>query len=210
MRWFGAAIALSGSTNRRKWLAFVYANWLSVKSSIRLFPNCGYVVLRFEGRMNIKLELILAGKVLLALFVGGFMGWDRKHIRPAAGIRTYAAVCLGSCLFGCLSLAVPEPAERSRIAAQIVSGIGFLGAGVILRDRGRIAGLTTAATIWAAAAVGLAIAFGMYLLAVITALLLFTLLEMHRLRGWEFSPSENPRQEETDAHAEDLSPQKPI
>jgi putative Mg2+ transporter-C (MgtC) family protein len=161
-----------------------------------------------EALMNIKLELILATKVLLALFVGGFMGWDRKHIRPAAGIRTYAAVCLGSCLFGCLSLSMPEPAERSRIAAQIVSGIGFLGAGVILRERGRIAGLTTAATIWAAAAVGLAIAFGMYLLAIITALLLYTLLEMHRLRGWEFSRSENPRQDEADEKSELAKPKE--
>jgi putative Mg2+ transporter-C (MgtC) family protein len=146
--------------------------------------------------MNIKLELLLAAKVMLALLVGGFMGWDRKHIHPAAGVRTYAAVCLGACLFGSLSLSVPEAAERERIAAQVVSGIGFLGAGVIMRERGRIAGLTTAATLWAAAAVGLAIAFGMYLLAIITSLLLFTLLEMHRLRGWGFSPNENPKQDD--------------
>src|SRR5438093_13750458 len=130
--------------------------------------------------MELKLQVVLAGRALLALLIGGFMGWDRKHIRPAAGIRTYAAVCLGSCVFDSLSLNVPEVSERARIAAQIVSGIGFLGAGVILRERGRIAGLTTAATIWAAAAVGLAIAFGMYLLAIVAALLLFTLLEMHR------------------------------
>jgi putative Mg2+ transporter-C (MgtC) family protein len=146
--------------------------------------------------MNIKLELILTAKVLLAAFVGGFIGWDRKHVRPAAGIRTYSAVCLGACLFGALSLSMPEPSERSRIAAQVVSGIGFLGAGVILRERGRIAGLTTAATIWASAAVGLAIASGMYLLAVITGLLLFTLLEMHRRRSWEFSPDENAKQDD--------------
>ena len=68
--------------------------------------------------MESKLQLILAARALLALLIGGFMGWDRKHIRPAAGIRTYAAVCLGSCLFGSLSLNMPEATERARIAAQ--------------------------------------------------------------------------------------------
>lgn len=90
----------------------------------------------------------------------------------------------------------------------MVAQIGFLGAGVILRERGRIAGLTTAPIIWAAAAAGLAISFDMFLLAVITALLLFTLLEMYRLRGWEFSPSENPKQDEEAEHPGPMKPDK--
>jgi len=146
----------------------------------------------------VKLELILAARAFLALIVGGFMGWDRKHIRPAAGIRTYAAVSLGACVFGSISLQMSEPTEKARIAAQVVSGIGFLGAGVIFREQGRVGGLTTAATIWAAAAVGLAISFELYLLSLVTALLLFGLLEIHHLQGWAFPRNENPRQDEGD------------
>jgi putative Mg2+ transporter-C (MgtC) family protein len=91
--------------------------------------------------VSLEVELKMAAKILLALIVGGFMGWDRKHLRPEAGIRTYAAVCLASCLFGSLSLNMSEQSERARIAAQVVSGIVFLGAGVIVRDQGKIAGL---------------------------------------------------------------------
>jgi len=152
--------------------------------------------------MNVKLELILAARALLALIVGGFMGWDRKHVRPAAGIRTYAAVSLGACVFGSLSVQMSEPAEKARIAAQVVSGIGFLGAGVIFREQGKIAGLTTAATIWAAAAVGLAIAFELYLLSLVTALFLFALLEIHHLRGWAFPRNEDPLQDENSVAVE--------
>jgi len=150
--------------------------------------------------VNVKFELILTARAFLALIVGGFMGWDRRHIRPAAGIRTYAAVSLGACVFGSLSLQMSEPSEKARIAAQVVSGIGFLGAGVIFREQGKIAGLTTAATLWAAAAVGLSIAFELYLLGLVTALLLFGLLEIHHLRGWAFSQNENPQQDERDAN----------
>jgi len=134
--------------------------------------------------MNWELEWSFAWRVAIALLLGGFMGWDRKHQRPAAGVRTFAAVCVGSCLFGLLSQLAADPADRTRIAAQVVSGIGFLGAGAILRNRGRVAGLTTAATLWAAAAVGLAVAFGRFILAAFTALLLFALLELHHRRAW--------------------------
>ena len=87
----------------------------------------------------------------------------------------------------------------------MVSGLGFLHAGVIVRERDRIAGLTTAAKIWAVASVGLAIASRMFLLAIITAILLFILLETHQRRGWAFSAGENPRQNE-DAEGSRQSP----
>ena len=110
-----------------------------------------------------------------------------------AGIRTHAAVALGACLFGFISMNVTTPsfpdtmsgsADPSRIAAQIVSGIGFLGAGVILRDKGRIRGLTTAATVWATASVGLAVANKMYILAIASTLIILALLSLYRLPGW--------------------------
>src|SRR4051812_34882375 len=101
--------------------------------------------------MNWDLEFTFALRALIALLLGGFMGWDRKHQRPAAGVRTFAAVCVGACLFGLLSQFATDGADRARIAAQVASGIGFLGAGAIIRDRGRVAGMTTAATLWSAA-----------------------------------------------------------
>ncbi|MBX3150409.1 MgtC/SapB family protein [Candidatus Obscuribacterales bacterium] len=72
----------------------------------------------------------------------------------------------------------------TRIAAQVVSGVGFLGAGVIMRENGKTSGLTTAATVWATASIGLAMSFGMYLLGVLTAAIIFFLLASHHLPGW--------------------------
>ena len=138
-------------------------------------------------------ELILAGHILLAAFLGALIGLERERHVGLAGIRTHAAVALGSCLVGFSSMNVTGPsfpntmtgaADPSRIAAQIVSGIGFLGAGVILRDKGRIRGLTTAATLWATASIGLAVANKMYILAASSTVIILALLSMYRLPGW--------------------------
>src|SRR5439155_25003554 len=134
--------------------------------------------------MNWESELTLATRALIALVLGGFIGWDRKHERPAAGIRTFAAVCVGACVFGLLSNFAADGGDRTRIAAQVVSGIGFLGAGAIIRNQGRVAGLTAAATLWSSAAVGLAVAYGRFIIAIATALLLYMLLELHHLGRW--------------------------
>lgn len=129
-------------------------------------------------------ELSLAGHVLLAAILGALIGLERERFVGLAGIRTYATVSLGACLFGLISLHVMQPADLSRIAAQIVSGIGFLGAGVIMRDKGRVRGLTTAATLWATASVGLAVANAMYILSVCTTILIIGILALHRVPGW--------------------------
>lgn len=134
--------------------------------------------------MDWQIELMMAAQALLATFLGGLIGWERERHGREAGIRTYAAVCLGACVFGLVSSHIPNMADNTRIAAQVVSGMGFLGAGVILRDQGRLKGLTTAGTLWATAAVGLAIAFGMYVLGILTALLLYGLLALHHLPCW--------------------------
>jgi putative Mg2+ transporter-C (MgtC) family protein len=134
--------------------------------------------------MDWELEFTFASRTLIALLLGGFLGWERKHERPAAGIRTFAAVCVGSCVFGLLSQFATDTADRTRIAAQVVSGIGFLGAGAIIRNQGRVAGLATAATLWSAAAVGLAVAYGKFVIAVFTTLLLYALLELHHFGRW--------------------------
>lgn len=93
------------------------------------------------------------------------------------------AISIGACAFSLTSIHVGG--DPSRIAAQVVTGIGFIGAGVIFQGKGGIAGLTTAATLWATAAVGMASAFGMYVLAILTGGLIFATLALHHLPGWK-------------------------
>lgn len=117
------------------------------------------------------------GLLLLAWLLGALVGWQREAEGRPAGLRTHALVCGGACLLTLVSLGGAE-GDRGRIAAQIVSGIGFLGAGVILRRGVTVRGLTTAATIWVVSALGIATgAGGRYavLAAVATLLVLLTL-----------------------------------
>jgi len=129
-------------------------------------------------------QLNLFWRLVLAMVLGGLLGYEREHLGKAAGIRTNALVCLGSALFTVVSVKlIPLFAnigsfDPTRIAAQIVIGIGFIGAGVIIFSGEQVKNLTTAATIWVVAAIGVAIGFGFYLLAVLTSLLVFILLEV--------------------------------
>ena len=134
--------------------------------------------------MDWNLELLFAVRAIIAALLGAIVGWERETHGSYAGVRTYAAVSLGACVFGLISSHVSASADPTRIAAQVVTGIGFLGAGVILREQGRITGLTTAATLWAIASVGLGIAFGMYILSVLATLIVFGLLSAHHLPWW--------------------------
>ncbi|MGB2896397.1 MAG: MgtC/SapB family protein [Anaerolineales bacterium] len=104
-------------------------------------------------------------KLLVAIFVGGLIGAEREFHDKAAGFRTIIFICLGSTLFTILSLELGGTSDPVRIAASIVTGIGFIGAGVILRNEGHIVGLTTASTVWIAAALGMGIGSGYFLLA---------------------------------------------
>ena len=134
--------------------------------------------------MDWEIEALMALRALIAALLGAFIAWEREQHGREAGVRTYAAVSLGACVFGLVSAHVVGASDPTRIAAGVVTGVGFLGAGVILREQGRVAGLTTAATIWATASVGLAIAYGMYLLGTLTALIIFGLLALHHLPAW--------------------------
>jgi len=124
-------------------------------------------------------------KLAVALVLGGIIGAERERHKKAVGLRTLILIAVGSALFTIISahMVGPDGENPGRIAANIVSGIGFLGAGVILEERGRVVGFTTAATIWIAAAIGMAAGAGEYILATFTAglvmavLLLFTRLE---------------------------------
>lgn len=117
-------------------------------------------------------------RVVIACILGGLVGWQRERVHQEAGIRTFAAVALGACVFGVIT-----PGDM-RIAAQVVSGIGFLGAGIILRGRAHVHGLTTAAALWATASVGMAVAYGRGILGAVVAILLVVLLAIPTKR-WE-------------------------
>jgi putative Mg2+ transporter-C (MgtC) family protein len=131
----------------------------------------------------------LAGQIALAAFLGGLIGLERDWTGHPAGLRTNMVVAIGSCLFTILSISgFPlrgSAQDTARIAAQIVSGIGFLGAGVLVQSRGSVHGLTTAATIWLVSAVGMAIGAGAYFLAVYTTLLtLGVLIVLSPISRW--------------------------
>jgi len=130
--------------------------------------------------MDLETELMLLPRLGLAVFLGVLIGIDRETDGHDAGIRTYAAVCLGAALLTIINTHI-EVADQTRIVANIVSGIGFLGAGIIFRDSSKntISGLTTAATIWASAGVGIAIGYGMYLIGITSTLLIILLLVSH-------------------------------
>jgi putative Mg2+ transporter-C (MgtC) family protein len=109
----------------------------------------------------------------VALALGAFIGLERELSDKAAGLRTNILICVGSCLFAILSrqLAAVPGTDITRIAAQIVTGIGFLGAGAIMREGEHVTGLTTAATIWVVAAIGVAVGFGLYSIGAVTAVI---------------------------------------
>src|SRR5919197_805784 len=117
-------------------------------------------------------------KLLLAALLGGIIGIEREIRDKPAGLRTNILICVGSTLFMSISTKAAQMlgGDPTRIAAQIISGIGFLGAGAVLHSHGFVMGLTTAATIWVVAVVGMALGSGMYLVAVFaTAMSLITL-----------------------------------
>lgn len=126
-------------------------------------------------------------RLLVAAILGGLVGMDRETAGKPAGLRTNMLICVGSALLTMISVAIartwdppgPALADPGRVAAQIVSGIGFLGAGTILRTKADVRGLTTAASIWVVAAIGMAVGVGGYFLAVATTLLvLITLIAL--------------------------------
>jgi putative Mg2+ transporter-C (MgtC) family protein len=129
--------------------------------------------------MNIDLEMAL--RLLLAAFLGGIIGLQRELSGKEAGLRTNILICLGSALFTILSIYGFPNSYPARVAAGVATGIGFIGAGVILhRNGGVVTGLTTAATIWAVASIGMAAGAGLYIVsAVATALVLVILVIPH-------------------------------
>ena len=125
---------------------------------------------------------LFQGKVIFQR-LGALIGLERETAKKDASFRTFSLVCLGACLITILSVfsaMESGSAESGRIAAQIVSGVGFLGAGVIFRSEERITGLTTAALLWVTAGIGMAVGFGQADLAISTTGLVLTILIVFR------------------------------
>jgi len=127
------------------------------------------------GGMNLQYFLSVLGRLVLAILLGGVVGWQREAVDRPAGLRTHILVCVGSAVYMLVSASFAGY-DPARIAAQVASGMGFLGAGTILRHGSIVRGLTTAASLWTVAAIGLAIGHGLHVIAVLaTGIVILTL-----------------------------------
>jgi len=134
--------------------------------------------------MNTLIDMVL--RLLLAAALGAVIGYQRERANKPAVLRTHILIALGSALFTVVSMfGFGEGVDAARVAAGVVTGIGFIGAGVILRGvRGdHIVGITTAASVWVTAAIGLAAGVGMYLIATIVAAITVLVLMIPRVKG---------------------------
>jgi putative Mg2+ transporter-C (MgtC) family protein len=134
--------------------------------------------------MNTTIDMVL--RLLLAAALGAVIGYQRERANKPAGMRTHILISLGSALFTVVSIfGFGDGVDVSRVAAGVVTGIGFIGAGVIFRGmRGdHVMGLTTAASVWVTAAIGLAAGAGMYLIATVVAAIAVLVLMVPRVKG---------------------------
>jgi putative Mg2+ transporter-C (MgtC) family protein len=125
--------------------------------------------------MDAEIKEIIT-KLVISIVIGVIIGGEREYRNKSAGLRTIILICLGSTLFTILSVGIGDATGASRVAANIVTGIGFLGAGAIMREGLTISGLTTASTIWVAAALGMAVGAGEYALALYAMFFAFIVL----------------------------------
>jgi putative Mg2+ transporter-C (MgtC) family protein len=123
---------------------------------------------------------LMALKLAVAIGLGGLVGLERQLTRKPAGLRTHMLVCLGACLFTVVSIE-GFGADPARVAAGVVTGIGFLGAGAIMGSGHHVRGITTAATLWVTAAIGLCVGAGMYVTAILSSVLVFAVLKLWKL-----------------------------
>jgi putative Mg2+ transporter-C (MgtC) family protein len=123
-----------------------------------------------------------AGRLLLAAVLGAAIGIDREYHHRPSGVRTNVLICFGAAMFTFLSaiIAGDNSPNRGQIASNIVQGIGFLGAGLILHNRDRVSGLTSAATVWSVASIGMACGAGLYVPAMLATALVLLVLELIR------------------------------
>jgi putative Mg2+ transporter-C (MgtC) family protein len=133
------------------------------------------------------LNIYIVGRLLLAALLGGAVGLERELSRKPAGLRTNMLICVGAALFTIISyeMAANVGGDHTRIAAQIIPGIGFIGAGVVIRQEGAIIGITSAATIFVMASIGMAVGAGLPATAIFTTMfLLVALVGLGKLEGY--------------------------
>ncbi len=128
-------------------------------------------------------ELYFVLKLILALLMGAAIGWEREKAGKEAGIRTFGLISMGACAFALVSQAVIT-GDPTRIAANIVVGIGFIGGGIIFHQDTKSSGLTTAASLWVSASVGVSTAYGLHVMAIALALLTLVFLHLPSTRLW--------------------------
>jgi putative Mg2+ transporter-C (MgtC) family protein len=139
------------------------------------------VTVSLEAQLTIALQIVLAG------ILSGLIGMDRERGGHDAGLRTHMLVVMGSCLFTALSIFAFPGGDPGRVASQILPGLGFLGAGAILKQGANIQGLTTAASMWVTAAVGMGIGTGAWFAAICATLIVwFTLRIVQQLKPEEY------------------------
>jgi putative Mg2+ transporter-C (MgtC) family protein len=128
--------------------------------------------------MSLMLQAEVVVTLLLAVLLGGLIGLNREQADRPAGFRTHMLVAVGSTLFTLLSVHAFDPGDPGRVASQILPGMGFLGAGAILKESGDIKGLTTAASLWSTAAIGMAVGVGAWLLAIACTVVVWSVLAL--------------------------------
>lgn len=140
--------------------------------------------------MNWQWEIEMLLRLVLAVLLSGIIGMEREALNKSAGFRTHILVGIGACLMMIISLSMPfirmpgdfgatgSNSDPARIAAQVASGIGFLGAGAIMSSSGKVRGLTTAASLWAVAGIGLCVGAGLYVTAIGASVLTFATLSL--------------------------------
>ena len=152
--------------------------------------------------MNINIYLEEAAQVSISFIIGAILGIEREFRSKPAGFRTMILICVGSCLYTILSLEMGVPSGTDRIASNIVTGIGFIGAGVIFKEGISVNGLTTAALIWVTAALGMAVSYKSYPIAiVVTAIVVVVLfilepvqryiIRFHKVKDYRIRLGEN-------------------
>ncbi len=162
--------------------------------------GCGEAMAEIARDLQLELSL----RILVAFIVGAVVGVERERRAKAAGLRTHMLVAGGAAMFTIASLTLfggGDNVDHGRVAAQIVTGVGFLGAGAIIRSGASVSGLTTAATIWVAAGLGMLAGGGAYVLAIISAVLTIIALRvphkwLRRKRTAEVDPEEEPEGED--------------
>lgn len=133
-----------------------------------------------DTQLSFSIELLILVRVFLAAILGFILGFERELFKRSAGLRTHILVCIASCLVMLVSIYGFDEGDPARLAAQAVSGIGFLGAGAIIKGDKGITGITTAATIWMSAMIGLSCGNGFYFGAILTTVCSLVILTVLR------------------------------